>query len=123
MPGHESTGILLSAVFYVLAHRPDVWKKLRDEVIASCPEEPTYDIIKNMTYLRYVLNKTLRLYPPFFSGMQICLKDTVFPFSGGPDGKSPIFIPKDQVIVFDLRALHRDKASWGQDAEEFRSER
>ena len=59
LPGHESTGILLSAVFFVLARKPDIWKKLRHEVISICSGEPTYDDIKSMRYLRWVLNESL----------------------------------------------------------------
>ena len=59
LPGHESTGILLSAVFFVLARRPDIWKQLRHEVISICSVEPTYDDIKSMRYLRWVLNESL----------------------------------------------------------------
>ena len=58
LPGHESTGVLLSAVFFVLAREPDVWKQLRHEVMSTCSEEPTYEDIKSMRYLRWVLNES-----------------------------------------------------------------
>ena len=59
LPGHESTGILLSAVFFVLARKPDIWKQIRHEVLSICSVEPTYDDIKSMRYLRWVLNESL----------------------------------------------------------------
>lgn len=58
VPGHESTGSLLSAAMYALAQHPDAWQKLRSEIMATDTEEPTYEIIKSRTYLRYVLNES-----------------------------------------------------------------
>lgn len=65
----------------------------------------------------------LQIETPFFAGTRICLESTTLPLGGGSDGKSPLYIPKGQVIAFDIRALHRDKKSWGADAHEFKPER
>ena len=59
MPAHESTGVLLGEVFYLLARHPKVWGKLRQEVLEQCPEEPTYETLKNMQYLRNIINEGL----------------------------------------------------------------
>lgn len=56
IPGHESTGVLLASAFYLLARHPDVWEKLRAEILSG-PEKPTYESIKNSKYLQYVLNE------------------------------------------------------------------
>jgi cytochrome P450 len=50
-------------------------------------------------------------------------RDTVLPTGGGPDGKSPIFLPKGGVIVYNAYAMHRSPALWGPDALEFKPER
>jgi cytochrome P450 monooxygenase len=42
---------------------------------------------------------------------------------GGPDGKSPIFIQKGDVVHCNRYIMHRDKDYWGSDAEEFYPER
>ena len=50
-------------------------------------------------------------------------EDTVLPVGGGPDGKSPIFVPKGRVVAWSVFAMHRRKDFFGEDADEFRPER
>lgn len=57
LAGRDSTASLLSDVWFVLARRPDIWAKLRAEVDALGGEKPTYQQIKDMKYLRMVLNE------------------------------------------------------------------
>ena len=57
IPAHNSTAALLSNLFFVLARRPDVWSKLREESMTTPAEELSYETIKNMKYLRCVLNE------------------------------------------------------------------
>jgi cytochrome P450 len=49
--------------------------------------------------------------------------DTVLPLGGGPDGKSPLFVPKGTLVVYTPYAMHRRKDYYGEDADEFRPER
>ena len=49
--------------------------------------------------------------------------DTVLPKGGGPDGESPLFIPKKTVVQYHVYAMHRRKDLYGDDADEFRPER
>ena len=49
--------------------------------------------------------------------------DTVLPLGGGPDGKSPMFIPKGRVVAWSVYSMHRRKDYYGEDAEEFKPER
>lgn len=53
----------------------------------------------------------------------MCLKDTTLPLGGGPDGKSPIFVQKGDVVQVNKSVMHRDKDVWGEDADEYRPER
>jgi cytochrome P450 len=50
-------------------------------------------------------------------------RDTFLPNGGGPDGKSPLFVPKGQGITYIFYALCHSEEEWGQDVEEFRPER
>jgi cytochrome P450 len=50
-------------------------------------------------------------------------KDVVLPKGGGPDGQSPLFVPKGTNCRWILYSLHRRKDLYGEDAEEFRPER
>jgi cytochrome P450 len=64
--GRDTTASLLSSVFYSLAHNPKVWAKLRNEVvnkfgtIKEPKEEITFTSLKDVTYLRYVLDEGKR---------------------------------------------------------------
>jgi len=57
LAGRDTTASLLSDVWFVLARRPDIWAKLRAEVDELGGEQPTYQQIKDMKYLRMVLNE------------------------------------------------------------------
>ena len=57
LAGRDTTASLLSNVFFMLARTPSVWAKLRVEVDALNGELPTYAQIKDMKYLRAVLNE------------------------------------------------------------------
>ena len=56
--GRDTTAALLSHIFYVLARRKDVWNKMEMEVLELNGKAPTYEHLRNMTYLRYVLNES-----------------------------------------------------------------
>ena len=141
LAGRDTTASLLSDVWFILARRPDVWQKLRTEVDALGGEAPTYQQIKEMKYLKAVLNESqyplpsfartmfkfgnsaLRLYPVVPGNARSAVVDTILPLGGGEDGKSPIFIPKGQIVQYSVYAMHRRKDLYGEDAEEFKPER
>ena len=141
LAGRDTTASLLSDVWFILARRPDVWQKLRTEVDALDGEPPTYQQIKEMKYLRAVLNESkhffpslirnilklgdlaLRLYPVVPGNARTAVVDTILPLGGGEDGKSPMFIPKGQIVQYSVYAMHRRKDLYGEDAEEFKPER
>lgn len=51
------------------------------------------------------------------------VKDTFLPLGGGPDGTSPVFVPKGTRMVYSTYAMHRRTDLYGPDADEFRPER
>lgn len=55
----------LTLIIYCLCMYPQVRERLRAEIIdkVGCSRRPTYADIKEMRYLRAVINETLRLYP------------------------------------------------------------
>jgi cytochrome P450 len=65
----------------------------------------------------------LRLHPVVPSNSRIALSDSVLPLGGGPDGQSPVFVPKDTIVVYTTYSMHRRKDFYGDDAEEFKPER
>ncbi|GAW15080.1 hypothetical protein ANO14919_044890 [Xylariales sp. No.14919] len=65
LAGRDTTAATLSWAFYELAAYPDKVDRLRAEVLEFVGEygTPSYEILKNMKYLRYTLQETLRLHP------------------------------------------------------------
>lgn len=57
LAGRDTTAGLLSNTFHVLARRPDVWDKLAEEVDTLHGERPSYETLKDMKYLRNILNE------------------------------------------------------------------
>lgn len=57
LAGRDTTASLLSDVFFELARRPDVWAKLQAEVATLDGELPTYQQLKDMKYLKAILNE------------------------------------------------------------------
>ena len=61
LAGRDTTASLLSDVWFVLARRPDIWSKLRAEVDDLGGKQPTFQQIKDMKYLKMVLNESKTL--------------------------------------------------------------
>ena len=123
LAGRETTAALLSNVWFELSKRPDSRAKLQREVSALNGEFPSFEQMKDMKYLRAVLNESLRLYPILPENARIAQVDTVLPLGGGEDGKAPIFVKKGQVASWSVYAMHRRRDFYGEDAEEFKPER
>jgi cytochrome P450 len=123
LAGRDTTAGTLTILWHTLARRPDILEKLRQEVIDLGGKRPTFESMKNMKYLKNVINEVLRLYPIVPLNARQCFKDTTLPVGGGPDGKSKIFVKKGQVVAYSVYCMHHRKDIYGEDAEEFKPER
>ncbi|KAI2895021.1 hypothetical protein CBS76997_258 [Aspergillus niger] len=123
LAGRDTKAGLLSNMFFVLAKRPEIWDKLRQEVATLEGRLPSYEELRNLKYLRCCMNESLRLHPVVPMNGRIALRDTVLPRGGGKDGRSPVFIPEGSTIEYNVYAMHRRKDIFGPDADEFRPER
>ncbi|KAB5583416.1 cytochrome P450 [Coniochaeta sp. 2T2.1] len=122
--GRDTTASLISNVFFVLARRPDVWRKLKEEVRRQFGGRlPRFEEIPQCRYVRWTINESLRLYPPVPVNSRVAVRDTVIPTGGGPDGNSPVLITQGTPIVYNVSGLHRREDIYGPDADEFRPER
>ena len=63
LAGRDTTASLLSNTWFFLARRPDIWKTLQAEVHDLGNELPTFAQVKEMKYLRQVLNECKRASP------------------------------------------------------------
>jgi len=122
MASQETTANLLGNLFYLLAHHPDVQQRLRTEVL-SVVGDLDYNQLMGMKYLQKVITEALRLYPVLPQLNRHALRDTILPIGGGPDGKSPIFVPEGTNFDTSFYVLHHLPEIWGPDAEEFNPDR
>ncbi|CRG92257.1 cytochrome P450 alkane hydroxylase, putative [Talaromyces islandicus] len=123
LAGRDTTASLLSNMFFMLAKHPAIWAKLRSEVASLEGRLPTYEELRNLKYLKYCMNESLRVHPVVPMNERKALQDTVLPVGGGEDGLSPVFVPKGTLIGYNVYAMHRRPDFYGPDADEFRPER
>ncbi|KAL8688494.1 MAG: hypothetical protein Q9218_005613, partial [Villophora microphyllina] len=122
LPARDATAIGLSGVLFLLARHPRVWQKLRAEILPE--KDPiSFETLKSLQYMRFVLNEGFRLLMPANRNMRLCLKDCILPTGGGPHGTAPIFVTRGTQVSVNFGAMQRDKDIWGDDADEFRPER
>jgi cytochrome P450 len=57
LAGRDTTASLLSNMFWELAHYPEIYEKLREEVKGLQGRAPTYEELKQMQYLKYCLSE------------------------------------------------------------------
>lgn len=110
LAGRDTTAATLSWTFLELAKKPHVVEKLRKEIVEFLGDDgrpPTYQDIKDMKYLTYVINETLRLYPVVPFNVRTALTDTTLPRGGGKDGMSIIGCPKGTVIGYSTLMMQR----------------
>ncbi|TFK72863.1 cytochrome P450 [Pluteus cervinus] len=121
--GKDTTAGTLSFVVYMLSEHPQFLEKLRQEVLDMVGPDrtPTYDDVKEMKFLRAVINESLRLYPTVPFDSRWAVKETTFP-PITPGGK-PLFIPAGATIMYSVAYMHRRKDLWGPDALEFDPDR
>ncbi|KAJ4368785.1 hypothetical protein N0V83_005867 [Neocucurbitaria cava] len=95
------------------------------------PPTPTYAQLKELKYLRAIINESQRLYPVVPANGREALHDTILPHGGGGGGGSggdgggntPLFIPKASYVQYNTYSMHRRASLFGPDPETFRPER
>ncbi|KAK7534108.1 cytochrome P450 [Phyllosticta citribraziliensis] len=123
LAGRDTTASLLGNLFFVLARRPDVWAKLKQEIAVLDGRTPTYEELRGFRYLKWCLNESLRIHPVVPINTRLATADTMLPVGGGPSGTSPIFVKRGTAVVYCPFTLHRRRDVWGADADVFRPER
>lgn len=114
--GHETTSGLLSFALYYLLKNPDKLKKAYEEVDRVLKEPiPSYSQVRELNYIRMILNEALRLWPTAPTFSLYAEEDMVLA------DKYPI--KKGETVTVLIPKLHRDTEVWGDDVEEFRPER
>ncbi|XP_019052038.1 PREDICTED: cytochrome P450 94B3-like [Nelumbo nucifera] len=122
LAGRDTTSTTLSWFFWLLSNRPEVERKILDElklIRASNGKkiDDTYSFneLREMQYLQAALSEALRLYPPVALDTKVCRKDDVM-----PDGT---FVGKGWFVTYHAYAMGRMESIWGKDCLEFKPER
>ena len=122
--GADTSAAALRTIFYLCLKHPAVWEKLSEAVLAAPFARPgsvnlpaPYSQTRGIPYLEAVIREALRLYPG-----NLFPQERVVPAGGVklPDGR---FVPEGTALGFNAYVMHRNKATWGPDADEFRPER
>ncbi|THH16238.1 hypothetical protein EW146_g4358 [Bondarzewia mesenterica] len=123
LAGRDTTASTLTFTVYMLSQHPNVLQRLREEISVKIGDarRPTQEDLRDMRYLRAVINETLRLYPPVPFNMRLSLEDTIWP-SRMP-GQKPFFVPAGSRVLFSVFLMHRRTDLWGPDALEFDPDR
>ncbi|KAG5981516.1 hypothetical protein E4U55_002871 [Claviceps digitariae] len=123
MPSFLSISNIFSSVLFHLARRPDIWAQLRSEALALGDEPMTFERIKSLHSFRNVFFEGLRVHGSSGRLSRTAIRDTVIPRGGGPDGMSPVLVPKGRRVMLDMYSKLRDPRVWGDDADVFRPSR
>ena len=112
--GTETTALTLAWCLYLLSQNPEVAAKVRAEALAVCGSgEPTWEQAQNLTYIRMVIQETMRLYPPIWGLIRRCaVADEV----GG------VKVNPGDVVVMCAYVAHHSEKYW-EEPEKFIPER
>ncbi|KAF8164824.1 cytochrome P450 monooxygenase pc-3 [Crassisporium funariophilum] len=122
MAGRDTTANSITFSVYMLAEHPEVLQKLRQEILEKIGDSrrPTFGDMKEMKYLRAVINETLRLYPAVPFNIRTSNKAVILP---GINGAQPFYIPAHSKSPYSVFMMHRRTDLWGPDANEFDPDR
>jgi cytochrome P450 len=112
--GHETTALTLTWLFVLLDGRPDVLARMRAEVDRVLNgRDPTFEDVPKLTYLRQVVEETLRLRPP----APLVARNVV-----DDDAIDGFRLASGDVVFLFFWATHRHPQFWA-DAETFDPDR
>lgn len=104
LAGHETSASALTWAFYILANRPDVVARIRNEVDRVTGGGAIgFEHIKALAYTRNVFRETIRLYPPITFLPRVALEDTRI-----GDRR----IPRGALVIVAPWVLHRHRSYW-----------
>ena len=117
--GHETTATATSWALLTLCKRPDIQKRLREEIRSLLPSPNssiplTADLVDKLPYLNAVCSEVLRFHAPVPLTQRIAIRDTMI---GGHA------IPKGTSILIAPWATNFDASLWGPDADQFNPDR
>ncbi|KAF7285049.1 hypothetical protein GWI33_012354 [Rhynchophorus ferrugineus] len=116
--GFDTSTTTVHLALYELSRNPELQEKTRTEIMKVLEKydgEITIEGLKEMTYLKQVIDETLRLYTPVQTLSRITTQSYTFKDSN-------ITLEKDTTVLIPTMALHRD-SDYYPDPERFDPER
>lgn len=119
--GRDTTADTLGWLLYLLSPRPEVEKKIREEITAlfgsniDVTQQLSHEKLSQMVYAEATIKETLRLYPAASWNLRYSHEDVVL-----SDGT---FIPQGSYAAIAPYVMGRRTDVWGEDATEFKPER
>ncbi|KAF8639056.1 hypothetical protein AX17_001752 [Amanita inopinata Kibby_2008] len=126
LASRDTTSCTLTFITYFMATHPHVTERMRHEVLSYCGSQaPTYAQIRQLKYVRAVINETLRLFPPVPLNVResrsapcvLPVSDETYPDTGR------LCMPGSTSFMYFPLLTQRNPALWGPDADEFKPER
>lgn len=114
LAGHETTASVLTWVFYILAVRPEIAARVREEVAGIIGDGAVeFRHVKGLNFIRSVFREALRLYPPITFIPRVAAERTRI---------GEFDVKKGAMIMVSPWTAHRNQSLW-RDAECFEPER
>ncbi|KAG9014722.1 hypothetical protein FRB94_010569 [Tulasnella sp. JGI-2019a] len=109
---------ITAAMYFLVTEDPDILQSLRKEIldVVGLTDVPNYEQIKDMKYLRAVLNETLRLMPSVPGNKKHSNEASVWT---SPETGTRYFIPKGINTSWSVILMQRREDLWGPTALEY----
>ncbi|KAK9468328.1 cytochrome P450 [Lipomyces arxii] len=118
LAGHETTAGATAWATYLLAVRPEMQQRLRDEVRTAFPggidEIVNAEQIEALPYLNNVARECFRFNPPVPITVREAIEDVYI---------EGVLVKKGTTVQISIALLNKSKQLWGPDAEEFNPDR
>nr|AEL88549.1 cytochrome P450 CYP6DG1v1 [Dendroctonus rhizophagus] len=102
--GFDTPSTAMNFALFELARNPDLQEKARQEVrkvMGRNDGQTTYEGLREMTYVKQVLDESMRMYPPLLTLSRVCTKDYEL-------RNTDIVIEKGTSVVISTLGLGRD---------------
>ena len=114
LAGHETTALAVTWSWYLLTQHPAIRSRLETELDAMLHgRQPLFDDLERLSYLRMVIEETMRLYPPAWGFARRAL---------APDRIGGYDLPAGWLVFMIPWVMHRHPTYWD-DPERFDPER
>lgn len=113
LAGHDTTALSLTYAWYLLSGHPEAERKLHDELDETLDGPPTIGDVRELEYARWIINESMRLYPPVYALFRQAGRDVELL---GHD------VPAGSLVMLPQWAVHRDPRYFD-DPESFQPER